>query len=140
MYEQEGEGMKTEFGKLVDEFPDLLTSEHSIRSTRATSVYVADKPGQGNACHYYVVVDSEKGSILRHINFQDGPVKEVGVNGVTNEDLLAIIIHRISGFQEGEYACEENQDALDSLRSALMSLDERTSNREKRGVEGRNIK
>lgn len=68
---------------------------------------------------------------VQEIYFQNGPIKEVGTNGLTHEVLLAIVIDRLQGFQRGQYACAENQTALDAVLAAQESLLNRT-----RGVEG----
>jgi hypothetical protein len=115
-----------------------------VRTFKNTIVLVCDEPGPGNACHHYEV--SEVGgpkkptSALWEVKFQNGPVKENGVNGVQNEDLLAIVIHRLQGFQSGPYACQENADALVKCQEALMRMEDRTVVRERRGVEGTSIK
>lgn len=72
------------------------------------------------------------------ISFQNGPVKEDGngVNGITHEVLLAVLIDRLEGFQAGQYANPHNQLALDHLRGALEALHDRTRARIARGVEG----
>lgn len=80
-----------------------------------------------------------KGCILHPtLHFQNGPVKEDGngVNGLTHEVLLAILIDRIEGFQTGPWACPENALTLGYLRAALAQLHARTNAREARGVEG----
>lgn len=70
--------------------------------------------------------------------FQNGPVKEngEGVNGITHEVLLAVVIDRLQGFQSGPYKNRENAVALTKLEEALMWLHKRTRDREARGVEG----
>lgn len=70
--------------------------------------------------------------------FQNGPVKEngEGVNGITHEVLLAILIDRLQGFQSGPYKNRENAVAITKLEEALMWLHKRTLDREARGVEG----
>jgi hypothetical protein len=70
------------------------------------------------------------------ILFQNGPIKEVGVNGVTQEALLAITIDRLRSFQAGPFSCRENAIALTHCEEALMWLQRRTVARIKRGVEG----
>lgn len=96
-------------------------------------VTVLDEPGQGNACHQY---QAEFG-IERHIvSFQNGPIKEVGTNGLTHEVLLAIVEDRLVGFQSGPYSCRENAVALTKIQEAMMWLKKRTSDRLLRGVEG----
>lgn len=70
------------------------------------------------------------------LSFQKGPIKEVGVNGITNEALLAILIDRMEGFQKGKFKCVDNQIALEHMKVALEALQDRTRERMLRGVEG----
>ncbi len=70
------------------------------------------------------------------ILFQNGPIGEVGVNGLTHEVLLAIIADRLRSFQAGQFACSENAAALESVEAAQRSLKSRTEARLARGVEG----
>lgn len=71
------------------------------------------------------------------LNFQFGPVKENGVNGITNEALLAIIIHRLNSLNT-KFPCQENSNAMGKMEEALFWLESRTRNRIKREVEGKN--
>jgi len=111
-----------------------------IRKTEYTEVLVWDEPGQGNACHGYTVRKSVGPELpdMTRVDFQNGPIQENGVNGCQNEDLLAIVIHRLQGFQSGKFLCRENAIALTKIQEALMWLDKRTSDRKARGVEGMN--
>lgn len=59
------------------------------------------------------------------IQFQQGPVKEVGVNGLTNEALLAILIHRTNYLNSG-LPCRENAIAITNMEQALMWFEKRT--------------
>jgi len=104
-----------------------------------TEVIVRDYPGEGGACHWYVV-KAKEGDALTVIDFQEGPIKEKGVNGCQNEDLLAIGIDRLEHFQKGPFPCVENDGAIYQIKNALMFLQERTQDRKKRGVEGENKK
>ena len=70
------------------------------------------------------------------ILFQNGPIAEAGVNGITQEVLLAILMDRLRSFQSGPYACRENALALTKLEEAQHWLQARTIGRMKRGVEG----
>ena len=72
------------------------------------------------------------------INFQNGPVKENGVNGCFQEDLISICIDRLQSFQAGEFACRENALALTKLEEAMHWLNHRTHDRQYRNVEGTN--
>jgi hypothetical protein len=74
------------------------------------------------------------------IRFQDGPIKEEGINGLTNEVLLAILLDRMGGFQAGDYKCHDNQMAMDSMQTAMLYLHKRTMDRMARNVEGTNTK
>lgn len=118
-----------------------ITSHKVNGLNEALKIEVLDEPGLGDACHNYRV--SSVTPLLMHpieINFQKNPIQEVGVNGISMEALLAIVVDRLEGFQSGEYACEENQHALDSVRSALIALKIRTRERCERGVEGTSVK
>lgn len=112
--------------------------------------FVLDEPGHGGACHEYQVVapgidNGEKptsghpeDATLCDIRFQNGPINVDGngINGVQHEDLLAVIIDRLEGFQSGPYKCEENEQALYYVRNALYVLQSRTRQRIERNVEG----
>ena len=89
-----------------------------------------------NALHDFVVIKRENKEILARIHFQEGPIKECGVNGVCNEDLLLMVITRLQMFQDSPYKCRENAVAITKLEEAAMWLRKRTMDREVRGVEG----
>lgn len=97
------------------------------------TIEVTDEPGAGGACHSYMLRWPGDAIELR---FQNGPIAEVGVNGITHEALLAVLIDRLEHFQAGPYACHENLMALESLRNAQGALHARTMARIERGVEG----
>jgi len=121
-----------------------MTIDIKIGRPRRTAVIVLDAPGDGGANHEYQVVDplaiapevDVGGRVLSSISFQNGPIPENGVNGVTQEDLLSIVIHRLRGFDKGPFATRENACALRSVEEALHWLEARTQDRERRGVEG----
>ena len=115
-----------------------------IGTKRFTEVQVMDEPGEGGACHEYNILsvpttESELSTIFGHISFQNGPIKQNGVNGCYQEDLLAIVIDRLQHFQAGEFACRENALALTKIQEGLLWLQSRTADRTARGVEGTNI-
>lgn len=110
-----------------------------------TCVTALDEPGQGGACHNYLIDPSNISAYLPNrkfgeVHFQNGPINEVGVNGCQHEDLIAIVIDRLRSFQAGPFACRENDLALTKLEEALHWLNHRTAEREARGVEGINVK
>lgn len=97
------------------------------------AVKVLDEPGPGNANHQYEI-SGYGGSVA--LNFQNGAINEVGVNGITHEALIAILLDRLRGFQAGPYACRENALALTKLEEAAHWLHHRTLARMARNVEG----
>ena len=117
---------------------------HAVNGlNEALLLNVLDEPGQGDACHEYQIIrdthnngDEYDQVELCNIQFQNGPIGEVGVNGISNEVLMAIVIDRLQGFQSGKYACRENALALTKLQEAMMWLQSRPQQRVERGVEG----
>lgn len=125
-------------------------TDHKLNGLNdALSIVVLDEPGQGGANHEYEIIGhdengnqiTELGNPVHHtIHFQNGPIKEVGVNGISGEALLAIVIDRLRSFQSGPFACRENAVALTNLEQGMMWLQKRTRDRLARGVEGTNQK
>lgn len=124
-----------------------------------TRIVVLDEPGQGGACHRYAVITESAGynpdgngrdgmehlqvdgkwfDVLMRVDFQNGPIQEVGINGVQQEHLQAIVIDRLRSFQAGPFAGRENGVALTHQETALMWLQRRTVDRIRRNVEGYN--
>ena len=89
----------------------------------------------GNASHFYSISNPD-GKAMALIQFQKGPLAEHGLNGISNEALLAVVIDRLRGFQDGQWRCRENAIALTKIEEALHWLHSRTRSRVARGVEG----
>lgn len=101
-------------------------------------IEVMDESGAGGANHLYKITGFyglEMSGIMIH--FQNGPIQEVGVNGITNEALLAIVIDRLRSFQAGPFPSKGNELALVNCERALHWLKQRTRERLDRGVEGK---
>jgi hypothetical protein len=113
---------------------DHIVNGDSVNSQ--LDVFVLDEPGAGGAQHLYDIQHFSSYHSLGQLRFQNGPIKEHGVNGVTHEALLAILIDRLRGFQRGPFACDENAVALINLENALSMLQSRTKQRIIRNVEG----
>jgi len=100
---------------------------------------VVEDAGDTAPCEYIIEIrrgpDTEPEPVCG-IKFQLGPVHEAGLNGGTNEALLAIVADRLRSFQASPYSCRENALALTKVEEALMWLDNRTRERRARGVEG----
>ena len=97
-------------------------------------INVVDEPGSGGACHRYEMFVGD--GKCYPLDFQNGPIAEAGVNGVTQEALLAIVADRLRSFQAGPFACRENALALTKIEEAMHWLLSRTRARMARGVEG----
>lgn len=113
----------------------FVETKHDLLTTKYTKVY-EEANFAYNAPHRFQVVAKESQEVLSCIHFQEGPIKECGVNGVCNEDLLVMVIRRLEGFQNSEFKCRENACAITKLEEALLWLRKRTMSRENRGVEG----
>ncbi len=95
-------------------------------------------PKAGNASHVYGIQWGGPKDVTR-IQFQHGPRGVEGSTpGVFDDDLLAIIEDRLTGFQEGPFACEENAAALLAVSTARMCLGMRVARRIAQGVLGAN--
>lgn len=130
-----------------------LTAHISNPANDCLKITVLDEPGSGKANHAYLIegynsdsnpqqmllgaeltCDNDQEGVV--LLFQDGPISEVGVNGITHEALLAVLIDRLQSFQAGPYSCRENALALTKLEEALMWLNKRTQRRMAAGTEG----
>lgn len=129
-------------------------TDHIVEGDSANhqlTIEVTDGPGQGGACHRYEIsgfdtstnhsdqYDSAQlnaGAQRCTVLFQNGPIKEFGVNGITQEALAAIIIDRLRSFQVGPFAGDYNARALQCFEGGLGWLRQRTKDRMARGVEG----
>lgn len=128
--------------------------KHKVNGANETlDIAVTDAPGSGGANHRYEVTGfdttgnasrtqgdaiGKETSLL--VLFQNGPIKEAGVNGITQEALLAICEDRLLCFQAGQYACADNAEALTHIQQAMECLQRRTKARIARGVEGTHTK
>jgi hypothetical protein len=119
--------------------------EHDLLTNKYTEVWQEEEFGF-NAPHNFEVRStngydmSGNQDVLARIHFQEGPIKEAGVNGVCNEDLIAMVITRLEHFNQSDFRCRENSMAITKLEEALLWLRKRTMSREQRGVEGTHVK
>lgn len=115
-----------------------ITSHKVNGLNERLSIFALDPPGPGGASHEYVVRVplSPTMNAATSVKFQKGPIAEAGVNGLSNEALLAIVEDRLNGFQLGPYACPWNQTALYLIQAAMDALKQRTQERTARGVGG----
>lgn len=120
-----------------------VINDHKVNPANdKLSIEVLDEPGSGGANHHYrisgytPIPPTNPGAEVTYISFQNGPINEAGVNGLTHEVLLAILIDRMRAFQAGPFSCRENALALTKLEEAQQWLQARTRGRMSRGVEG----
>ena len=121
--------------------------DHKVNAANDTlTIRVMDEPGSGGAHHRYEITgfNSESNASESKIDdrdrvsllFQNGPINEAGVNGLTHEVLLAIVADRLRCFQQGPFASRYNALALTHIEEAQNWLNRRTIERMRRGVEG----
>ncbi len=126
-----------------------LTGHKVNPANDRVTIEVMDEAGSGGANHLYLVsgfhTETNPSRTYRGeledctalpILFQNGPIAENGVNGLTQEVLLEIVADRLRCFQAGPYASRENAVALTHVETAQLWLQKRTFARMARGVEG----
>lgn len=127
-------GERASLQRLLAEIPVEDILDRSSLESRLEMVE-QELRGEGGASHIYSLkLPGNRGT--HNLFFQRGAIKENGVNGITNEALLAIVADRLEGFQSGQFACEANAIALSKIREAIEALHGRTRERLARGVEG----
>jgi hypothetical protein len=108
----------------------------TINWERFTKVLPEGNRGRGGEFSSYRIIKVDSNETLAEIKFQNEPVKLAGVNGVFNEDLLTIVLHRLECFEAGEFKHHANQVAITHIARAIEALHKRTKDRITREVEG----
>lgn len=125
--------------------PELINYHQTDDADRGGLVIEAlGKPGAGGGENSFFIhapdwLDKSPNGFFVSLQFQDGPPADCGINGLTNEALLAVLVHRLEGFQAGKFACNENHHALKHISLALECLHARTRERRQKGIEGQLI-
>jgi len=114
---------------------EIYMDDNGVTVTHNERIQTPEGEQELPSGHFYDVLC---GDLINPIQFQLGPIQENGVNGVTNEALLAIVLHRLRILNE-KFPCRENSLAITNIEQGQMWLEQRTRNRQKRGVEGLNI-
>ena len=103
-----------------------------------TLVQFPDEQGhEQRNCINFVQVNHDKNEI--RFTIQDGPIKEVGVNGCQVDTIIETAKIIIEGLNK-KFPNIYNENAISSLKVALRFLENRKLDREKRGVEGYSLK
>lgn len=98
---------------------------------RALKVMATDEAGHDGANLVYAISGFDgaaipKGSGYTTINFQEGPISDAGVNGVTEEALLAIVEDRLRSLLAGPFWCVDYEQALKAIvdaRGLILTAD-----------------
>lgn len=90
----------------------------------------------GSTANYAIGATPEDTMPVQIVAMQEGAATEVGVNGFTLENLVAVVIDRLKQFQDSDFRCQENKMAIHYAEAALGELNARTRRRIARGVEG----
>ncbi|HIG30352.1 MAG TPA: hypothetical protein EYQ50_22145 [Verrucomicrobiales bacterium] len=117
----------------------VIHKQENDEVNQALIIQVMDDPGPGGAHHHYRVEGPITTLKSQDLHFQWGHVDKDGVNGITNDALLAILEDRLASYQGGSFHCFDNESALHHIRTALFHLKQRTRKRMDRGVEGRYV-
>lgn len=81
----------------------------------------------------YIEINDPSNAITFKI--QDGPIKEMGLNGCQVDTMIEVAKKIVEGLN-ARFPCRENAMILTKLDEALMWSAKRKDDREKRGVEG----
>jgi hypothetical protein len=110
----------------------IHTAENEQLYVNAISKFANGSDVEGHL--YFTTAGIHNGSI----QFQRGPVPGNGVNGITNECLLHVLLHRTK-FLNTKFPCVENALAIQHMEEALGQFNNRTAARIARGVEGKEV-
>lgn len=81
----------------------------------------------------FIYVRNDKNSLS--FTIQNGPIKEVGLNGCQVMDVIAVAKHIVEELNK-KFPCRENAMVITKLDEALLWDMKRTKDRESRKVEG----
>lgn len=125
-----------------------LESVELNQAGRTLNIYADGYNPVTGSCHRYLIrgFDARTNPVYGNdpvdprftseVIFQNGPIAEAGVNGVTPEALFLILQHKYQGFQSGQFACEENERILGCIEECLDQIYSRAHRRQSRHVEG----
>lgn len=120
-----------------------LTDHRNNKFNReCIEVVTNDERASDNAHHSYAIAvfDGSNQQVEQCIlNFQNGGLKEVGANGITDQALIAIVLDRIRSFNDGQFRCRENSMVITKLEEAMLWMEKRSNDRARRGVEGERV-
>jgi len=83
----------------------------------------------------FTIDDDGKQQIVGELWFQHGPINENGVNGVQINDVISMLVKRLKYLNQ-RFPSKYNQSTIEHLIAAEKAQNDRTEDRENRGVEG----
>jgi len=135
-------GLETLKGiKKIGEFDVVVMDE--LRETNP-ELFPPEALGQMNYEAFERDIRPNKFIYLRHdknsltFNIQNGPIKEVGINGCDVSTIIEAAKVILEGLNKN-FPCRENAVAITKLDEALMWLDKRKKDRIARDVEGKSL-
>ena len=119
----------------------LYDHKNNKFNRECVEVVTTDLRASDNAHHKYAIAvfDGDMQVEQCVLNFQNGGLKEVGANGITDQSLLAIVLDRLRSFNGGQFGCRENSIAITKIEEALLWMEKRSNDRARRNVEGERL-
>lgn len=114
-----------DMGELKNEYPGMFRPDGSMH------YHIFEKEIRP---YNYIYVRHDVNSIS--FTIQNGPIKEVGINGCQVTDMIAVAKHIFEELNK-KFPCRENAMTITHLDEALLWQIKRTMDREARGVEGK---
>ena len=113
---------------------------NTIQKVENLNIVKAIDERGNNANHLYkieAIVPDDEDIPFTLIQFQNGARKDpAAITGIIDTDLLEIVRDRLKGFQSGDFATEDNAEALKHIEIALMYMNKRVMDRYERNVLG----
>lgn len=88
--------------------------------------------------HSYQLSNMDNPQNTQSLNFINMLPDGTRIDGTTNEEVIEVLLNRMN-YLNGKFPCRENSLVITKLDEALMWLQKRTSDRVKRGVEGKHL-
>jgi len=109
----------------------------TLKDVKEIDGFEVDEIPCETAAHVGGFVKVCHGSNTISFRIQNGPIKEVGVNGCQVDTVVEAAATIIKGLNK-KFPCRENSIAITKLEEAIMWMKKRKADREARGVEGEN--
>ena len=97
--------------------------ENNIYDGEHTKIFCDRPKEKGDIPNYFQVRNAKTDDIVSEIYFQEGSVKDVGLNGISNEDVLYMVMERLKLSQKSSNNINESIiDAIAHISLAIASL------------------